>query len=70
MNAKEQRQAFDWFDCDAGCAVISRGPGHSGHGFYVWCSEYPDEGAAFLGKHLCKTLERVWKRRTPKGAKP
>ena len=22
--------------------------GHSGHGFYAWLTEYPDEGSAFF----------------------
>lgn len=23
--------------------------GHSGPGFYCWCTEYPEDGATFLG---------------------
>lgn len=28
--------------------TIVKSDGHSGHGFYVWLTEYPDEGAAFF----------------------
>lgn len=24
--------------------------GHSGSGFYAWCTEYPEEGSTFLGQ--------------------
>lgn len=24
--------------------------GHSGTGFYAWCTEYPEDGSQFLGK--------------------
>jgi hypothetical protein len=59
MRAKKQREAFDLYDCDgAGCAVISRGEGHSGRGYYVHCSEYPDEGSIYLGARPCVALKR------------
>lgn len=43
---------MDWIDDgDGGISELTLhvGPGHSGEGFYVSLTEYPEEGAEFLG---------------------
>jgi hypothetical protein len=29
--------------------TVGFGDGHSGHGWYAWCIEYPEDGSVFLG---------------------
>lgn len=59
MRASDQAAIIAYYDCDgAGCAVVARRRGHSGVGWYVWCAEYPEEGAAYLGRELASWLRR------------
>ncbi|MEE9610433.1 MAG: hypothetical protein V3W19_04235, partial [Desulfatiglandales bacterium] len=38
--------------------------GHSGDGYYGYCTEYPDEGAAYLGVSYGQPGDRLWVRET------
>lgn len=34
--------------------IVYASDGHSGKGYYVYCNEYPEEGATFLGKRMVR----------------
>jgi hypothetical protein len=60
LTAEEQTEWVAYFDRDdAKDAVVMLTTGHSGHGWYVYCSEYPEEGSAFLGAELLSDLARA-----------
>lgn len=51
---------FHGADC-----TVKNAEGHSGPGFYVWNSQYPDQGASFLGSDpsaLCGVIEQLVER--------
>lgn len=54
--AGAQEEAVEFYDCgESRDAWLEHGDGHSGRGWYVWCSEYPADGAWFLGPALLST---------------
>jgi len=58
MTDAEIKEAVAYYDCeDEHDAVVSYSEhGHSGPGWYVHCSSYPDEGSNFLGAEMAEAL--------------
>jgi len=49
------RDTLEHVDQLDGDVTIQYGNGHSGKGYYAWCTDYADEGAVFLGDAVEET---------------
>lgn len=52
LKAAIERLGYASDDRPEECVTVRYGDGHSGRGWYAWNTDYPEEGAAFIGRDL------------------
>jgi hypothetical protein len=49
FNLEAAKGLLDFFGGEESDITVEETDGHSGHGLYAYCTDYPDEGSLYLG---------------------